>query len=264
MFLKAYKRAFAVITKKPLRLWGLSLLVSLICILAGIFTSPFLIIAGVAYGMVVSAGMAKVYLDALDGKEVNSDQLFAGFKRFWTVLGGLAWKALWICIWLVVALVAAFFVFGIFALIAFSFRGTRVFNIVSIIGAVMGGLVLCAGSVFAYIKSLSYRFVEYILMTEPNVSATQALRKSVEMTKGKIVQLFLADLVFSAAVSVTGGILSGLTIIPYVGFLFGVVLLVFTLFYALFGNLFQGLYSAAFYKLSTEPEAEAKIEEPAQ
>jgi uncharacterized membrane protein len=250
MFIKAYQKAFGVLSKKPMRLWGLSILVTLICVLAALFSSPFFLIVGIAYGMVVTAGMAKVYLDALDNKEVNSDQIFAGFKRFWTVLGGLAWKALWSVLWVCIAAVAGLFVFGMFALIGASIK--QALGIMLMIGGILGGLVFVAGLVFAYIKILGYRFVEYILLTDSSVSATQALRKSVELTKGKKLQFFLADLIYECVVSVTIGLFSGMALIPYAGFLFGILAMVFGLVFTLFGPLFQGLYSAAFYKLTLE------------
>lgn len=76
-----YKRAFNVLSKMPFKLWGLSLLSSLLTILVLVFgVLPIVIVPVIA---VLSAGMAAVYLDGFNGKEVYSDQLFKGFKDFW-------------------------------------------------------------------------------------------------------------------------------------------------------------------------------------
>ena len=255
--LNAYKRALSVITKKPFRLWGLSLLSGIIMIFAGVLTAPFLTIIGSCFSMVVAAGMAKVYLDALEGKEVNSDQLFEGFKRFWRVLGGLGWKMLWIFIWGAIAVFAAGVVFVLFLLFGLAF-GSGAFTV---IGAVLGGIVLIAGIVFCIIKSYAYRFVEYILMTEPEVTATEALRKSVAMTKGKKGAMFGADIVFGIATSIIGGIIGLLARIPYVGAIFAIVLVPYYVVLILFSGIFTGLYRASFY---LDKPAEATFQQPAQ
>lgn len=95
-----YKRAFNVLSKMPFKLWGLSLLSSLLTILVLVFgVLPIVIVPVIA---VLSAGMAAVYLDGFNGKEVYSDQLFKGFKDFWRTAGGMCWKKLWIFIWFLV------------------------------------------------------------------------------------------------------------------------------------------------------------------
>ena len=56
-----YKRAFNVLSKMPFKLWGLSLLSSLLTILVLVFgVLPIVIVPVIA---VLSAGMAAVYLD---------------------------------------------------------------------------------------------------------------------------------------------------------------------------------------------------------
>ena len=219
MFLQKYKQALDVILKKPIMLWGLSLLSAIITGLLSVVTAPIFIL-GTAISVLVSCGMVKVYLDGLKGKEVNSDQLFAAFnKNALRVIGAMAWMGLWIVIW---------------------------------------AMVPIAGPVLAVIKAYSYRFVPYIVMTKPDVTATQALRLSMDMTKGKKGQMFLADLCFYGGIFVVSLVLGLFAAIPFIGILFGLVLFVFYVAVALFSNIFVGLYSAAFYD-----DAEVKEEVPA-
>ena len=206
MFINAYKKALGVLLKKPIMLWGLSLL-------AGIITSAIsmafgiLPVVGIAAAGVISCGMCKVQIDGLFGKKVNSDQLFAGFTgNFMRIAGGYLWMILWMGIWAMVPVV------GI-------------------------------------IKAYSYRFVPYILITRPDVTATQALRLSMQMTKGKKGQMFLADLCFSVAI----GVLAALCAIPVLGILFILVMIV----VALLSNVFIGLYSATFYIEACKDEKKA-------
>ncbi len=219
MFLQKYKQALDVILKKPIMLWGLSLLSVIITGLLSIVTAPIFIL-GTAISVLVSCGMVKVYLDGLKGKEVNSDQLFAAFnKNALRVIGAMAWMALWIVIWSMVPVVGPF---------------------------------------FAIVKYYSYKFVPYIVMTRPDVTATQALRLSMEMTKGKRLQMFLADLCFFGGIFVVSFVLGLFCIIPVIGLLFGLVALAFAVVVSLFSPIFVGLYSAAFYD-----DAEVKEEVPA-
>lgn len=214
MFLNAYKKALSVILKKPVMLWGLSLL-------SGIITSAISMafgivpVVGIAAAGVISCGMCKVYIDGLFGKKVNSDQLFAGFTgNFMRIAGGMLWYALWTIIW-------------------------------------------CMVPVAGIVKMYSYRFVPYILITRPDVTATQALRLSMQMTKGRKGQMFLADLCFGLGIGIVVGILSALAAIPVIGILFVIVLVVVAIAVALFSNVFVGLYGATFYIEACRDEKKA-------
>ncbi len=220
MFLDAYKKALGVLMKKPFMLWGLSLLGTLIVAIAFVVCGVIPALA-IAVGYLVMAGMAKIYLDGLKGKDVNSEQLFAGFnKNCLRIVGALAWRDLWIIIWALIPIV---------------------------------------GPVIALIKSYSYRFVPYIVMTNPDIKATEALKKSIEMTEGKKMQMFLADLCVFGAIFVVFFVLGLLSAIPYIGYLFMFVMfIVYVAVVALIG-IFVGLYQASFYP---DDEAEAPAAEP--
>ncbi len=208
MFIEAYKKALSTISKKPIMLWGLSLLSIILAAIGSSVTMP-LVFLSIAVSYLFVCGMAKVYLDGLKGKEVNSTQLFAGFNRNCVrIAGGMAWKDLWLIIWC---------------------------------------LVPIAGPVIAIVKSYSYRFVPYILMTKPEVTATEALKLSMKMTNGKKGQMFLADLCVFAGLFVAFFVLSILNLIPYIGILFVLVTFILAILVSLFFPIFKGLYSAAFY-----------------
>ena len=247
MFFRAYKEAFKVIAKKPLRLWGLSLLSTLVCVLGIALSFPVLVIVGISFAAVVAAGMSKVYLDALDGKEVNSDQLFAGFRRFWTVLGGLAWEALWEMIWVFAVGGGIIVVGGAIFLIFYGFKIPMIVSEV-IVGVVIFPLYV-AGIFLVTNRKYAYRFVPYILMTRDDVSATEALRLSVRLTNGKKLQMFLADFILSAALPTAIMIFFLPTLIPYVGGIFAVLFIAVVIVVSLLLPIFTGLYSAAFYRM---------------
>ena len=102
MFLQTYKRALEVILKKPIMLWGLSLLLGILTIIASTVTAtiPFL---SIAIGYLFACGAAKLYMDGLAGKAVNSKQLFFAFnKNCVKTAGAMAWRDLWTAIWAMV------------------------------------------------------------------------------------------------------------------------------------------------------------------
>ncbi len=204
LFMQAYKRAIEVILKKPIMLWGLSLLLVIVSSIGSLVTAsiPFL---SIAIGYLFTCGSVKLYMDGLKGKKVNSKQLFYAFnKNCVKTAGALAWKDLWTVIW-------------------------------------------SAVPIYGTVKSYSYAFVPYIIVSHPEISAFDALKISMKMTNGKKLQMWLADLLFPVIIGAACLILGLLSAIPLLGALFGLVLAVLVLAVALFGTIFCGLYKASFF-----------------
>ena len=216
MFLNNYKTALNVLLKKPVLLWGLSLLAAILTAVGSLVTAPLPFLS-IAVSYLFVAGTTKLFMDGLKGKEVNSKQLFAAFnKNAVKTAGAMAWQSLWTLIW----------------------SGVPVYGIV---------------------KAYSYRFVPYIIMSRPEISAFDALKISMKMTEGKKLQMWLADVVFVAGAAIIGFILGLLSAIPFLGIIFSFASAVFMLAIALFGYLFAGLYMASFFN---EEEIDQYIEAP--
>ena len=98
------------------------------------------------------------------------------------------------------------------------------------------------------IKAYSYSFVPFILLTDKEISATEALRKSMRMTDGYKAKMFWADVLFVLCFFLVVGVLAMLAQIPYIGFLFGIALALFYLAFILFAPLFLGLVRTAFFE----------------
>ena len=217
MFLNNYKAALNVIMKKPMMLWGLSLLMTILTGVSAMVTATIPVLS-IAISFLFICGSAKLYMDGLQGKEVNSKQLFAAFdKNCVKTAGALAWQSLWTLIW----------------------SGVPIYGIV---------------------KAYSYRFVPYIIMSRPEISAFDALKISMKMTNGKKLQMWLADVVFVAAPGVVCFVLGLLSIIPVLGTLFSLASALFILALILFGTIFAGLYQASFFNAE---EIDQYIEAPA-
>jgi len=211
MLSTVFRKAFQVLMKKPIRLWGISLMNTLLVFLACLFGLVPLIWIPIV--ITLSAGMQMVYLDGYRGKDVDCNQLFKGFSNFKKVCGGMGWMMLWTLIW---------------------------------------GLIPIVGFVFACIKNYAYCFTPYILMSDDEVSAVDAIKVSSEQTRGYKGKIFLADLIVYGAIFVVTFVLGLLSAIPYIGILFGLILFLFGIVAGALCPLFCGLIRAAFYVEITE------------
>ena len=219
-----YKKAFAVLKKKPVTLWGISLLCVLLELIA-LVGFGMLPIGAFIVSIALEAGMAMIYLNSYrTGLKPKSAYLFAAFRkdRFWRVVGGMAWMSLWVFLW---------------ALIPF------------------------AGIVFAVIRAYEYRFTPYILMTRDDVKATEAIKLSKQMTMGYKGKMFWADMLVCLLYLAAELVLALFSLIPFIGILFRVVNLLLSIAFSLFAPLFLGIVQAAFY---VETQSAAPAAAPAQ
>ena len=93
-----YGKVFSVVAKKPIRLWGMSLLADLLTGLA-MALNAFTPMIGLAIVLVLNLGIAMVYLAGIRGGEINSKDLFVGFYSFARTAAGMGWMFLWQFIW---------------------------------------------------------------------------------------------------------------------------------------------------------------------
>ncbi|MBR4768159.1 MAG: hypothetical protein IK088_04190 [Lachnospiraceae bacterium] len=223
MIFKILGRALKVVAKKPFRLWGISLLAEL---LTAVALFAFGGVIGIAIGIIllISVGNTMVFLHGYRGEQVEALQLFDAFRGKDTVkrvLIGMLWKELWVFLW---------------------------------------GLIPFAGPVFAIIKTYQYRLTPYILVQEPEVNPTDAMKISKERTKGYVGKMFLTDLLIVGAVYVTAFVLMLLGLIPYVGVLFMIILVLTMIVVGAILPLVTGLVQAAYYEEITNPTIEVKAE----
>ncbi len=219
MIMSIYRKALNVILKKPLQLWGISLLAMLLISVMSVLFGAVIGIA-LAIDLAILTALTIVFLRGYRGETPRAVDLFVCLKDMATakrVIGGMAWMVLWVFLW---------------------------------------SLIPVVGPIFAIIKFYSYRLTPYILVQEPEVPATEAFKLSEQRTKGYRLNMFLADFLVGAAifvvVFVVDLVLVLLGLIPYVGFIFAALAVIFTLIvtaivYALV-PLFLGLVQAAFYE----------------
>ena len=175
--------------KKPVQLWGLSLLGVILQSLSNLLCAvpPIL---GMGVSSTLSAGMENVFLDAYHQKEINSKQIFSGFssgKSFLRIAGGMLWRTLWLFLW-------------------------TLFALIPIVGWVIAPIMLV-------IKGISYSFTPYLLLRKKDISPLDALKRSMEMTKGYRGKIFLTYLICYAALLVIGLLLFLIAQIPVIGFI---------------------------------------------
>lgn len=205
-----YSRALTVLSRKPFRLWGLSLLSSLLITLA---SALFGVIPGLAVALswLLSVSMTMVFLHGYLGEDVKIVNLFDCFADWGTVkrvLCGVGLTVLRIFLW---------------ALIPF------------------------AGIVFAIIRAYEYALVPYILVNEPEIPIAETLEVSKKRMDGFKGKMFWADMLWILIVWAAMLVLSLLGLIPYVGVIFKIAVILICVCVALFGSLFKGLVDSAFY-----------------
>lgn len=218
-----YSQCFSVLKQKPIKLWGLSLLGTLLIALStALGILPIIYIPIV---LTLEAGMSMVYLNGYDRKEVASEDIFKGFSDFKHVAAGMAWMSLWIFLW---------------------------------------ALIPVVGVIFAIIKTYQYRFTPYILMTEPEIAPTMALKESMKRTEGHKGHMFWADMLFGLGVFVVVLVLMLLSQIRYIGILFTIIMVLFNLIVTALSPIFYGLLSAAFYREAPNMPVKPKYAAPVQ
>jgi len=205
------KRAYRAFKYNPVKIVGVSLFAGVVLSLAG---SLFIGIPAIsiAIAAMISVSMAMIYLRAYHDEEVYCKQVFDTFKDGKTakhVLGGMAWMYLWIFIW---------------------------------------SLIPVAGWVIAIIRGYEYRLTPYILMTEPEIPACDAIKVSKERTEGYKGKMFLTDVILG----ILGIVAAILMIIPVIGWI-AFVVLAFTI------SALSGLAAAAYYEEIMNP---TPVEEP--
>lgn len=210
MISNLYQKTFSVLMKRPLRLWGITLLSSVLLVVVHI---GFIGIPAVGFCalLLLEASMSMIYLNSYrTGLEPKTSYLLAAFRkdRIWRVLGGMAWMYLWIFLWFLIPVV---------------------------------------GFVFAAIRAYEYRFVPYILMTREDVKPTEAIKISKQETMGYKGKMFGADMLLEGAYFVVILLLSLLSRIPYVGIVFTILRIVLTVAFGVLAPLFLGILHAAFY-----------------
>lgn len=195
---------------KPIQLWGLSLLSVILNTCAKLLCSvpPIL---GMSVSKTLSAGMNCVFLDAYNGKEVNSKQIFSGFssgKSFFRVAGGMLWRLLWLVIW---------------------------------------GLLLVippVGIAVLIYKGLSYSFTPYILLKKQDISPLDALKRSMQLTKGYKGKIFVTYLLVAAAYLLIALISFLFALIPYIGIVIAALI---SIVVGILSPLFFGVLRAAMF-----------------
>ena len=200
--------------KKPVQLWGLSLLGVILQSLSNLLCAAPPIL-GMGVSSTLSAGMENVFLDAYHQKDINSKQIFSGFssgKSFLRIAGGMLWRTLWLFLW-------------------------ALFALIPIVGWVIAPIMLV-------IKGISYSFTPYLLLRKKDISPLDALKRSMEMTKGYRGKIFLTYLICYAALLVIGLLLFLIGHIPGIGIvlagIIGVVI-------GIFCPLFFGVLRAAMF-----------------
>ncbi len=204
-----FQKVRKTLQMKPLLLWGIRLLAGLLVWLAAI---GFWAVPAVAFALnlVLSGSVALIFLRAYQGTFPEVCDLFSPFRleQLPHLVGGMAWMSLWVFLWT---------------------------------------LIPVAGLVLGPVKLYTYRLTPYILMTRPDVKATEAIQVSARETKGYRGKMFLADLLIYGSWALVLLLLLGLAQIRFLHVPFYVLLALAAVLGAALTPLVAGLAQAGFY-----------------
>lgn len=204
-----FQKVRKTLQMKPLLLWGIRLLAGLLVWLAAI---GFWAVPAVAFALnlVLSGSVALIFLRAYQGTFPEVCDLFSPFRleQLPHLVGGMAWMSLWVFLWT---------------------------------------LIPVAGLVLGPVKLYTYRLTPYILMTRPDVKATEAIQVSARETKGYRGKVFLADLLIYGSWALVLLLLLGLAQIRFLHVPFYVLLALAAVLGAALTPLVAGLAQAGFY-----------------
>lgn len=266
MLLNIYRKAFTVALKKPIRLWGISLLSGL---LSFVFSILFGAIIGVPLiiNLAISTSVTIIFLRGYRGESIKAADLFICLKDMPTakrVIGGMAWMNLWLFLFGLIPFAASlisnicrmlggsFNLFLAFTYLRYMSAGAIINFILGTILSFIFTLLAIAGYVFVVYKTYSYRLTPYILTLEADVRPTEAIEVSKQRTRGFVGKMFLADFLIGLgtflAILIIGLIFWGLSCIPGLRVLFVVIGLIVIAAILAIVPLFTGLVQAAFYE----------------
>ncbi len=259
----AYKRALKVLAKKPVMLWGLSLLYSLLTCLAVVFS--VLPIIWIPIIMVLELGVSAIYLSGIRGHGVKTEDLFAGFSGFFKNACGMGWRTLWLIIWglvlgVAVGLASAAITHGVLAIeLAEYQKFSFLRQLVAVAEIFLSVVVAIAVGILFIGKSYAYQFVPYVLLSDETLNGICALKKAVSMAKGYKLKMFVSDVAIALVYAVIVAAFAGLSSLTDGFIVFRILLVILGALGGLFGPLFFGLLHAAFYEMARE-KAEAEAE----
>ena len=243
-----YRQALDILSKLPAMLLGLSVLAMAISAYTMRSVIMWIIpLAVIPVAFSIGAGLCGVFLNAVRGESYDIMTLFRPFEswdRLKRIVGGMCWMLLLVYLWSIIpaAVITAIFALGTLIL-SFAFD-TGFF---AVIFALFMVVLWIAASVMAMIKGLEFCFTPYILISHPEIKATDAVKESSRLTKGLKASLFGAQILPVLVYIFVVGVLGALTALPLIGWLFGAALVVVELAFSILLTLFSGLVTAGFY-----------------
>ena len=149
----------------------------------GLLAIPVMLIS-----FVLSVNISGFFVKVYYSQPVRSTEPYYEIRNnFSRKLGGMCWEFLWTYLWTMafIAPVVFIIIFTIaIAALSYTFHATENFFFLAF-------FFILAAYIPVMIKVLSYSMTKYILASNPNVKATDAIKLSMRMTKGHKGKIFL-------------------------------------------------------------------------
>ncbi len=152
-------------------------------------------------------GLQGLYLRMSRGSRERAGAVLQGFDRFGGALLLSLWIGLWMFLWILGPLVVLSTLLGILAAVS---RGLLL--VVLLVPVYIVFVVICVW------KGLQYAFAFFVMADNPGIPVREALRRSIDLTRGNVGAIFVAGLSFFGWIilsSFTFGILMLVHVGPY-------------------------------------------------
>lgn len=149
---------------------------------------------GLFVGAILVAGAVQCcyisyFNDVAKHKRESVDSTYRGFRQFARALSLYLWQLLYYLVPLVVIVILS-------GIITVATSDPHINNGLSVPGLILTLVLSLAYAVYAIILSLRFYFSFYVLNDEVDLSARECIKKSMTLTKGKCLSLFVFKLSF--------------------------------------------------------------------
>jgi len=151
-------------------------------------------ILGFLLFMVMQVNLSGTFVNVYYGQQISSTDPFKALRHnFGRKLGGMCWESLWLYLWSLAIFLPGLILIVILLTIFASQSSSGQME------ALMLGLMyvmMIPLYIPLVIKMLQYSMTSFVLACNPNVTATKALKLSIEMTRGHKGKIFMMALSF--------------------------------------------------------------------
>ena len=149
------------------------------------------------FSMILNVNVSGFFVKVYYGQQVKFSEPYSEVKKnFGRKLGGMCWESLWIFLWAMAFMMPAMIISVIIMAGSASPFYYTSYPMFPLYAFFVPFIIILLACIPIMIKVISYSMTHYILASNPNVKATDAIKLSMRMTKGHKGMIFVMWLSF--------------------------------------------------------------------